>query len=811
MRSIQTWQLKIPKRIENEHSYPHSTQHTLHSGALEASITCVMFEKFPHVVFFILLFVGMLAAIPATAADDEVFQGKIGRTVETSVASWPEPTEAPDGAPNILIWLIDDAGFGHTGTFGGLIDTPSIDRLAQRGLRYNNFHTTALCSASRAALMAGRNHHSVGMGSHALLAMGFPGYNGRTPKSAATVAKVLQQRGYTTMALGKWDHTPPGDVTIAGPFDRWPSGDGFDHFYGFMSADTNNFKPAMWADHTPIEPAAGKPDYHLSTDMADKAISFITGLKSARPERPFFMYWATGAVHAPHHAPADWIEKYKGRMDMGWDKAREMIFARQKEMGVIPEDTQMPPRPDIIPAWDSLPADARRMYARQMEVFAAQLSHADYEFGRIIAMLEQIGELDNTLIIVASDNGASAEGGLGGTYSEARAYNGLTYTSYQENLKRYDEWGGPDTYPHFHAGWAVAGNTPFKWFKQQAHRGGQHDPLVISWPNGIKAQGEIRSQYHHIIDIMPTVLEAAGIELPEFVDGVKQQPLDGIAMNYSFDNIDAKDRRTVQYYEMFGNRAIYANGLKAVARHGDRMPWNNIGVSLPYEDDTWELYDLSNDFAESRDLAAENPEKLAALQLVLDEEFFKYNVYPLNDELLKRITEVFVRFGPKGDHFVYYPPGAQRITEALSPPIKNRSYTITAEITVPPEGAEGVILTAGGNKAGYALYIKDGRVVYDYNYFADAWYTIISDELVPPGDVTVALKFTRTGQLQGKAELFLNGNEVGEIVLEKTVPSIFSLEETMDVGVDTGTPVSKRYETPFGFTGVINQVVIDLE
>lgn len=762
-------------------------------------------------VFSIFLLLGMVVAIPATAADVDDFKGEIGRTVETSVASWPEPIEAPDGAPNVLIWLIDDAGFGHTAAFGGLIDTPTIDRLAETGLRYNNFHTTALCSASRAALMAGRNHHSVGMGSHALLAMGFPGYNGQTPKSAATIAKILQQRGYTTMALGKWDHTPPGDVTIAGPFDRWPSGEGFDHFYGFMSADTNNFKPAMWANHTPIEPALGKPDYHLSTDMADQAISYITGLKSARPDRPFFMYWATGAVHAPHHAPKDWIEKYKGRMDMGWDEAREIIFKRQKALGVVPEDTQLPPRPDIIPAWDSLPADAKRMYARQMEVFAAQLSHADYEFGRIVAMLERIGELDNTLIIVASDNGASAEGGLGGTYSEARSYNGLTYTSYQENLKRYDEWGGPDTYPHFHAGWAVAGNTPFKWFKQQAHRGGQQDPLVISWPKNIKAQGEIRTQYHHIIDIMPTILEAADIEVPELVDGVKQQPLAGVAMNYSFDKAKADDRRTVQYYEMFGNRAIYADGWKAVARHGKRMPWDNIGASVPYEDDAWELYDLSRDFAESRNLAADNPQKLSTLQTLLDQEFFKYNVYPLNDELLKRITEVFVRFGPKGDHFVYYPPGAQRITEALSPPIKNRSYTITAELTVPPEGAEGVIIAAGGNKAGYALYMKDDRLVYDYNYFADVWYTITSDQAVPPGDVTVALQFTKTGKHQGKARLLLNGREVGNRILEKTVPSIFSLEETLDVGLDTGTPVSKRYGTPFGFTGVIKQVVVDLD
>ncbi len=750
-------------------------------------------------------------AVSVAGADDESFKGKIGRTVEASVPDWPQPVTAPQGAPNVLIWLIDDAGFAQIGSFGGLIETPTIDRLAETGLRYNNFHTTALCSASRAALMTGRNHHSVGMGSHALLAMGYPGYNGLIPKSAASVAKVLQQRGYTTMALGKWDHTPPGDVTIAGPFDRWPTGDGFDHFYGFMSADTNNFKPAMWADHTPIEPALGKPNYHLSTDMADQAIVDITGLKSARPGRPFFMYWATGAVHTPHHAPKEWIEKYKGRFDMGWDKAREMILARQKELGVVPQDTELTPRPNIIPAWDGLPADAKRMYARQMEVFAAQLSHADHEFGRIIDTLERIGELDNTLIIVASDNGASAEGGLGGTYSEARQYNGLTDTSYQENLKHYDEWGGPDTYPHYHVGWAMAGNTPFKWFKQQVHRGGQQDPLIINWPRGIKARGEIRTQYHHIIDIMPTVLQAAGIEAPQVVDGVKQKPLDGIAMNYTFDDPGAKDRRTVQYYEMFGNRAIYADGWKAVARHGERMPWENIPPSIPYENDRWELYDVATDFSESHDLAAEYPRKVAELQQLLDQEFFKYNVYPLNDELLKRITEVFVRFGPKGNHFVYYPPGARRITEALSPPIKNRSYTITAELTVPPEGARGVILTQGGNKAGYALYMQDNHLVYDYNYFAEVRYNITSDQVMPPGEATVVLKFTKTGAYQGKAELLLNGRKVGETFLEKTVPSIFSLEETLDVGVDTGTAVSKGYELPFEFTGVIKQVVVDLD
>ena len=534
----------------------------------------------------------IMAAAPQKAQSEEEFKGKIARSYEESKEWWAEPLEPKEGAPNVIIFLLDDVGFAQVGCFGGLIATPNIDRLAENGLRFNNFHTTALCSPSRASLMAGRNPHSIGLGSHALTAMGFPGYNAIMPESAKSVANYLQNVGYVNYALGKWDHTPLYEVSQVGPFDRWPSGEGFDHAYTFMAADVHQFVPVMWDDHHP-EPY--RKSEHLDKDLADRAINWITGHKSIKPDLPFMMLWASGSMHSPHHAPDAYLKKYRGEFDMGWDKAREMILKNQKKLGIIPPDTKMTERIDDIPAWDSLNADEKKLYARQMEAFAGQMEYVDHQIGRVVKELERIGQLDNTLIFVTADNGASGEGGLAGTFNETYVLNGLQ-TPFDANMRHYDNWGDATTYPHYHAGWAMAGNSPFRYFKQSEHRGGQHDALVIHWTDGIEAKGEIRDQYHHISDIAPTILDAAGVEMPEIYHGVEQQPLDGISMRYAFDDAKAPNRKQRQYYEMFGNRAIWVDGWKAVTLHAKRMPWE-LNVVLPFEQDEWELYNVDEDFS----------------------------------------------------------------------------------------------------------------------------------------------------------------------------------------------------------------------
>ena len=551
---------------------------------------------------------------PAPESEPE-FGGTIARAYEDSEEWWADPIRPNEDAPNVIIFLLDDVGFAQVQSFGGLIETPNIDRLAENGLRFNNFHTTALCSPSRASLMAGRYPHSIGLGSHALTAMGFPGYNAIMPASAKSVANYLKEAGYVNYALGKWDHTPLYEVSQVGPFDRWPSGEGFQHAYTFMAADVHQFVPVMWNDHSP-EPY--RSSEHLDKDLADRAIEWITGHKSLRPEDPFMMLWASGSMHSPHHAPREYIEKYQGAFDMGWDVAREQILQNQMALGVVPPNTELTERIDVIPAWDSLTDDERRLYARQMEVFAAQMDHVDHQIGRVVAELDRVGELENTLIFVTADNGASGEGGLAGTFNETYVLNGLQ-TPFDANLRQYDAWGDATTYPHYHAGWAMAGNTPFRYFKQTEHRGGQHDALVVHWPNGIQARGEVRDQYHHISDIAPTILEAAGVEVPEVYHGVAQQPMDGTSMLYAFDDADAPNRKERQYYEMFGNRAIWVDGWKAVTLHANRMPWE-LNVTLPFDQDEWELYHVAEDFSEAHNVAAENPEKLEELIQIFDEE-----------------------------------------------------------------------------------------------------------------------------------------------------------------------------------------------
>ena len=609
------------------------------------------------------------ASQSATGDGVPEFGGKIARNYEDSEEWWPPEKLPPEDAPNIIIFLLDDTGFAQIGSFGGLIETPNIDALAAGGLRYNNFHTTALCSPSRATLMAGRNPHAIGLGSHALTAMGFPGYNAIVPETAKSVANYLQDAGYVNYALGKWDHTPLYEVSQVGPFNRWPSGEGFDHGYNFMAADVHQFIPVMWNDHSP-EPY--HTTEHLDKDLADRTIDWITGHKSLKEDLPFMMLWASGSMHSPHHAPDAYLNKYAGKFDKGWDKVREEIIENQKRLGIIPENTNLTERIDAIPAWDSLSDDERRLYARQMEVFAAQLEYVDVQIGRVVETLERIGELDNTLIIVTSDNGASGEGGLAGTFNETYVLNGLQ-TPFDASMRNLERWGQWDTYPHYHAGWAMAGNTPFRYFKQSEHRGGQADALVVHWPNGIDAKGEIRNQYHHISDIAPSIMEAAGIEFPASYHGIEQQPFTGVAMNYSFNNADAANAKKRQYYEMYGNRALWEDGWKAVTLHANRMPWE-LNVILPFEEDVWELYHVAEDFSESIDLAEQFPEKLEALKKAFDEEAWANNVYPLYGDMLKRLAGTQdILFGDKKE-FVYYAPGAFRIAEKASAPVKNRSH-----------------------------------------------------------------------------------------------------------------------------------------
>lgn len=731
------------------------------------------------------------------------FKGKIARSYADSQEWWPEPKKPPEGAPNVIIFLLDDVGFAQIGSFGGLIETPNIDRLAANGLRYNNFHTTALCSPSRASLMAGRNPHSIGLGSHALTAMGFPGYNAIVPETAKSVANYLQQDGYVNYALGKWDHTPLYEVSQVGPFERWPSGEGFDHAYTFMAADVHQFIPVMWNDHTP-EPY--RKTYHLDKDLADRAINWITGHKSIKPNLPFMMLWASGSMHSPHHAPPEYLKKYRGKFDMGWDKAREMILENQKKLGIVPLNTKLTERINEIPAWDSLNDRGKKLYARQMEVFAAQMELVDFQIGRVVKELERIGELDNTLIIVTADNGASGEGGLAGTFNETYVLNGLQ-TPFKVNLRYYDRWGDETTYPHYHAGWAMAGNTPFRYFKQSEHRGGQHDALVVHWPKGIQAKGEIRNQYHHIIDIAPTILEAVGVSMPETYHGIKQQPMDGVSMLYSFNDANAPDKKQRQYYEMFGNRAVWVDGWKAVTLHAKRMPWD-VNVVLPFDQDEWELYHVAVDFSESTNVADQYPEKLAELRKIFDEEAWKYNVYPLHDDMIMRLAKQQDRLFGDQKEFVYYAPGAFRIAEKASAPVKNRSHTIVTHIDLTGK-EEGVIVSVGGMTGGFTMFIKDRKLYYDYNFLDGVYYTLKSPPLAK-GKTELKFKFIKTGEFAGTGELYVNDKKVDKINMPKMHISTYSLAETFDVGRDTGTQVSKLYTGPFPFVGNLDRVVITL-
>lgn len=765
-----------------------------------------------------LLITLLMVNSPALAATSEVlpvslpeFKGKIGLTYKDSQPDFPQPITAPATAPNVLLVILDDVGFGQASTFGGPAKTPNLTRLAERGLRYNQFHTTALCSPTRAALLTGRNHHSVNTGVVEELATGYPGYTTILPKSAATVAEILRQNGYNTAAFGKWHNTPDFETSAAGPFDRWPTGLGFEYFYGFLGGDTNQWSPAL-VENTKRVDKPNKPDYHLTPDLVDHAIAWIRNQQSIAPEKPFFAYLATGATHAPHHAPKAWIDKYKGKFDQGWDKLREEIFARQKQLGVIPANAQLTPRPQELPAWDSLSAEQQKLYAHMAEVFAGFLGHTDYEIGRLINAVDQLGELDNTLVIyVVGDNGASAEGGLTGSVNELKVFNDVP-ENLPQLLASYNDLGSPKTFNHFPAAWAWAVDSPFQWTKQIAsHFGGTRNPLVISWGEGIKNQGSIRSQFHHVIDITPTILEVAGITAPKEVNGVKQQPIEGTSLVYTFNNPDTPSHRQTQYFEMFGNRAIYHEGWVAAARHG-RLPWERTAKG-DFDTDPWELYNIAEDFSEANNLAKENPDKLEKLQKLFLKEARKHQVLPLDDRTSERFDVKIRPSLTKGRTTFTYYPGTVGIPEGSAPNLKNRSFSITANVEIPENGAEGILLTQGGRFAGWSFFLEDGKPTYIYNYANTARYIIQSREKLSPGKSTLRFNFDYDGGVGagGIGKLFINEQQVAEGRVEKTIAYRIALDETFDIGRDTGTPVVDSYQVPFAFTGNLQQVSLELK
>jgi len=763
------------------------------------------------------------AAIALAAGAQEVlprqeqpFKGKIGPTAKDSTPDFPQDVQAPKGAPNVLLIMTDDVGWGASSTFGGPIPTPTFDKLAKSGLRYNQFHTTALCSPTRAALITGRNHHSANTGVITEMATGYPGYNSLMSKSSGTIGETLKQNGWNTSWFGKNHNVPDWQSSQAGPFDLWPTSLGFEYFYGFIGGDTDQWHPAVFDGTHPIE-APNDPKYHLDADLADKAIAWIRQQNSLAPDKPFLAYYTPGLTHAPHHAPKEWIAKFKGQFDQGWDKVREETLARQIAQGVVPAGTKLTARPKEIPAWDSLSADQKRLYAHMMEVYAASLNYCDHNIGRVIQAVEETGEMDNTLIIyIQGDNGASGEGTLQGLANEVGVAGNGVQESEEYLLSIMDDLGGPLTYNHYPVGWAHAMCTPFQWTKQVAsHFGGTRNGLVISWPARIKQTGEVRSQFSSVIDIAPTILEAAGVQPPTLINGVKQTPIEGTSLIYSFNDPKVPTRHTTQYFEMIGNRGVYHDGWVACTTPR-RLPWQAATDSSP-DDFQWELYHVAEDFSEANNLAAANPAKVKELQAVFDREAKKYNVLPLDASFIARVD---VRIRPSltrgRSTFTYY-PGAFRIPEGTAPDVKNKSFTVTAEVEIPEGGADGVLATQGGRFGGWALLVMDGKPVFDYAFSNQKQhkYRVASGEKLAAGKHTLKLDFKYDGPGLGKSgvgTLSVDGKQVAEGKIERTIPNRFSLDETFDVGKDTGTPVVEDYvdKMPFKFSGELKKVVIEL-
>jgi arylsulfatase A-like enzyme len=706
----------------------------------------------------------------------------------------------PKGAPNVLIILLDDAGFGSSSAFGGPCNTPTAELLAAEGLKYNRFHTTALCSPTRQAMLTGRNHHSVGMGCITELATGSPGYNSILPNTCSPLARTLKLNGYATAQFGKCHEVPVWETSPAGPFDAWPTGGGgFEYFYGFIGGETNQWYPALYEGTTAIEPTKTPEEgYHFMEDMTDKAINWIGQQQALIPDKPFFVYFAPGATHAPHHVPKEWADKYKGKFDQGWDKLREEIFARQKKLGVVPQDCQLTARHKEIPAWDDMPAALKPVLIRQMEVYAGFLEYTDHHIGRLVDTLKKLNLLDDTVIYyINGDNGASAEGTLNGTFNEMFVFNGASALETPEFLmERVDKLGGPESFNHYAVGWAHAMNTPYQWTKQVAsHWGGTRNGTIVRWPKGVQAKGQVRTQFHHVIDVAPTILELAGLPQPTFVNGAQQRPIEGVSMAYSFNDGNAAEQHETQYFEMFGNRGIYHKGWTAVTRHSN--PWI-VDAKVPaFDDDNWELYDTGKDWSQANNLAKQMPEKLHELQRLWLIEAARYNVLPIDDRRIERFNSdmagrpVLI----KGNSQILF-GGMGRLPENTVLNTKNKSHSVTAEIVVPASGAEGVIVAQGGNAGGWSLYAKGGKLKYCYNLLGIQHFYAESSGTLPTGDHQVRMEFAYAGGGLGKggtASLFVDGKKVGEGKVGATAAMIFSADDGCDVGVDNGAPVSPDY------------------
>ncbi len=746
------------------------------------------------------------------------YEGLITYDAKDPASSFPpiEPLRPPAGAPNVLLVLLDDVGFGASSAFGGPCDTPVAERLAGNGLKYNRFHTTALCSPTRAALLTGRNHHTIGMAGITEIATAAPGYTSVIPNSCAALAETLKLNGYSTAQFGKCHEVPVWETSPMGPFRQWPTGQGFEHFYGFIGGETNQWAPAIYRDTVPIEPEnATDSDYHFGEDMTDHTIEWIRQQKALMADKPFFAYYAPGATHAPHHVPTEWIAKYEGKFDDGWDATRLRTFARQKELGVVPEDAALTARHADIPSWDDMPDELKPILARQMEVYAGFLEHTDHQVGRIIDALDDLEILDDTLVIyIIGDNGASAEGTINGTFNELLSLNGaLSIETPEFLMSKIDDFGGPDAYNHYAVGWAHAMDTPYQWTKQVAsHWGGTRNGTIIHWPNGFDSRDEVRSQFHHVIDVATTVLDAAGILHPTFVHGVQQEPLHGKSMIPSFDDAAAPEVRTTQYFEMFVNRGIYHEGWTAVTRHS--TPWLLDQAPPPIDQDVWELYG-PDDWTQSRDLAREMPDKLAELQTLFLIEAAKYNVLPLDDRRVERVSSELAGRPTliQGNTQILF-AGMGRLSEHSVIDIKNRSHAVTAQIDVPDGGARGVLVAQGGAFGGWVLYVLNGKPAYCYNLFGAEQFKIYGDSTLNPGEHQVRVEFDYDGGGYGKGgdvTLYMDGVQVGAGRVEATVPMIFSLDETTDIGRDTATSVTDDLEVDeTGFNGAIDWIQIDV-
>jgi len=735
----------------------------------------------------------------------ERFGGTIGRYRSESTPWWPEPVHPPAGAPNVVVVLLDDVGFAQLGCFGSDIETPTFDRLAGGGLRYTNFHTTALCSPTRACVLTGRNHHRVGMGRITDLATGFPGYHARIGKEHGFLSEMLTPHGYAAYAVGKWHLTPDEEQHLGASRDRWPLGRGFERFYGFFGGETHQFAPSLVHDsHRVPPPRSWEDGYHLTEDLADRAIEYVADLRHAEPDKPFFLYLCTAACHSPHHAPRDWIDRYHGRFDDGWDVWRNATLARQITTGVLPEGTELSPRPEWVPAWDSLPKDQRRLFARFQECFAAFLSHADHQVGRVLDFLAETGDRERTLVFVLSDNGASSEGGATGSVNDARPWN-LAPRPIEEALSRLDELGGPTLHNNYPWGWTVAGNTPFRRWKREAHEGGVADPLIVSWPAGIATPGEIRRQYVHAIDLVPTVLDIIGVDAPSELGGVAQSAIEGVSFAHTFDDASAPSGRQTQYYEMFGCRALYHRGWKAVVYHPI------FDQRVPFDDDRWELYDVAADPSECHDLADRHPEKLRELVERWWVEAARHNVLPLDNSPFDHVFGER-RPGHRARHRYVYYPHAGPVTEEAAVNVRNRSHTITAEVTIPEAGAEGILVAQGSILGGYVLFVRDERLTYVHNFVGLEQHRIVSTVEVAPGERSLGFRFTKTAEHAGTGTLLVDGAPVGELAIARFTPTRFSITgEGLCCGYDTGMPVVDDYRPPFRFSGILHRVVVEVD